>query len=71
MTEVMAYIVRSYVKLKNRVALEEMRDRHRGLMKETGSRTGRDIDLDTLHATLEKELAVMERGLHELTDGEK
>ncbi len=61
-------IVESYVRLKNRRALEEMRMHRMRLAVELKSRTGYDFSLPI--RSIDEEIAIIDAGLERLSQGD-
>ncbi len=65
MTKAIDHIVAGYVTLKNRVALEELRDHRRKLMNENRMRSG-PLRFESITIQLQEELNAAEAGLDRL-----
>lgn len=66
MTKAIEHIVAGYVKLKNRVALEEIRDHRRRLLNDSMMRNTGPLRFGSINAELKEELNVAEAGLEQL-----
>jgi hypothetical protein len=66
MTKAIEHIVAGYVTLKNRVALEEIRDHRRKLLNDSRMRNTGPLRFDSINAELEEELSAAEAGLEKL-----
>ena len=66
MTKAIDHIVAGYVTLKNRIALEEIRDHRRKLLNENRMRTG-PLRFDSINMQLQEELSAVEVGLDRLS----
>jgi hypothetical protein len=69
MTKGIEHIVAGYVTLKNREALEEIRDHRRRLLYENRLRSGSGLNLESLNAELQDEINIVDAALDDL-DGE-
>ena len=63
------HIVAGFVTLKNREALEEIRDHRRRLLHENRLRSGSGLNLENLNAELQDEINIVDAALDDL-DGE-
>ena len=66
MTKAIEHIVAGYSTLKNRKALEEIRDHRRRLMNDYRMRSGSGMNFDWIKAELEDEIGVVEEALSKL-----
>ena len=68
MTRAIDHIVAGYVSLKNRVALEEIRDHRRKLLNDHRMRSVGPLRFESVNVQLQEELSAVEAGLEKLTD---
>jgi hypothetical protein len=68
MTKAIDHIVAGYVTLKNRVALEEIRDHRRRLLNDSRMRGTGPLRFDYIHGDLQAEINAVEAGLEQLND---
>lgn len=66
MTKGIEHIVAGYVTLKNREALEEIRDHRRRLLHENRLRSGSGLNLENLNAELQDEINIVDAALDDL-----
>ena len=70
MTKAIEHIVAGYSTLKNRKALEEIRDHRRRLLNENRMRSGSGINLEWITNELQDEISIVEAALSRLQDRE-
>jgi hypothetical protein len=68
MTKAIEHIVAGYVTLKNRQALEEIRDHRQRLLHESRMRSGSGINLESLNTELQEEISIVDAALNGLQD---
>ena len=68
MTKAIEHIVAGYSTLKNRKALEEIRDHRRRLLNDYRMRSGSGMNFDWINAELQEEIGVVEEALSKLGD---
>jgi hypothetical protein len=68
MTKAIEHIVAGYSTLKNRKALEEIRDHRRRLLNDYRMRNGSGMNFDWINAELQEEIGVVEEALSKLGD---
>ena len=68
MTKAIEHIVAGYSTLKNRKALEEIRDHRRRLLNDYRMRSGSGMNFDWINAELQEEIGVVEDALSKLGD---
>ena len=66
MTKAIEHIVAGYVTLKNRIALEEIRDHRRKLLNDSRMRTTGPLRFDSINVELQEEISAAEAGLEQL-----
>jgi hypothetical protein len=66
MTKAIEHIVAGYVTLKNRIALEEIRDHRRKLLNDSRMRNTSPLRFDSINIELQEELSAAEAGLEKL-----
>jgi hypothetical protein len=66
MTKAIEHIVAGYVTLKNRIALEEIRDHRRRLLNDSRMRNTSPLRFDSINVELQEELSAAEAGLEKL-----
>jgi len=70
MTKAIEHIVAGYSTLKNRKALEEIRDHRRRLLNDYRMRSGSGMNFDWINAEIQEEIGVVEDALSKLGDEE-
>ena len=70
MTKAIEHIVAGYSTLKNRKALEEIRDHRRRLLNDYRMRSGSGMNFDWINAEIQEEIGVVEDALSKLGDGD-
>ena len=68
MTKAIEHIVAGYSTLKNRKALEEIRDHRRRLLNDYRMRSGSGMNFDWINAEIQEEIGVVEEALSKLGD---
>ena len=68
MTKAIEHIVAGYSTLKNRKALEEIRDHRRRLLNDYRMRSGSGMNFDWINAEIQDEIGVVEDALSKLGD---
>jgi hypothetical protein len=68
MTRAIEHIVTSYSTLKNRKALEEIRDHRRRLLNENRMRGNSALNFDSIRDELQEEISIVEAALSRLED---
>jgi hypothetical protein len=68
MTKAIEHIVAGYSTLKNRKALEEIRDHRRRLLNDYRMRSGSGMNFDWINAEIQDEIGVVEEALSKLGD---
>jgi hypothetical protein len=68
MTKAIEHIVTSYSTLKNRKALEEIRDHRRRLLNENRMRSNSVLNFERVKDELEEEINIVEAALSRLQD---
>ena len=68
MTKAIEHIVAGFSSLKNRKALEEIRDHRRRLLNDYRMRSGSGLNFDWINAELQEEIGVVEEALAKLED---
>jgi hypothetical protein len=68
MTKAIEHIAAGYSTLKNRKALEEIRDHRRRLLNDYRMRSGSGMNFDWINAELQEEIGVVEEALSKLGD---
>ena len=68
MTKAIEHIVAGFSTLKNRKALEEIRDHRRRLLNEYRMRSGSGLNFDWINTELQEEIGVVEDALSKLGD---
>jgi hypothetical protein len=68
MTKAIEHIAAGYSTLKNRKALEEIRDHRRRLLNDYRMRSGSGMNFDWINAELQEEIGVVEDALSKLGD---
>ena len=68
MTKAIEHIVAGYSTLKNRKALEEIRDHRRRLLNDYRMRSGSGLNFDWINAELQEEIGLVEDALSKLGD---
>ena len=63
MTKAIENIVAGYVTLKNRVALQEMREHRQRLLHESRLHRGSWVSVDKLSSVLQQDISVIDEGL--------
>jgi len=66
MTKAIEHIVAGYVTLKNRVALEEIREHRRKLLNEIRMHSAGPLRFDRVGAELQEEIGAIDAGLEKL-----
>jgi hypothetical protein len=66
MTKAIEHIVAGYVTLKNRIALEEIRDHRLKLLNDKRMRNTSPLRFDSINVELQEELGAVEAGLEKL-----
>ena len=66
MTKAIEHIVAGYVTLKNRLALEEIRDHRRKLLNEVRMRSSGPLRFDQVSIELQEEIDAVDVGLEKL-----
>ena len=69
MTKAIENIVAGYVTLKNRQALEEIREHRRRLLHESRMHTGSWVSVESLTSVLQEEIDVVDAALERLEEG--
>ena len=70
MTKAIEHIVAGYSTLKNRKALEEIRDHRRRLLNDYRMRSGSGMNFDWINAEIREEIDVVEDALSKFGDDE-
>ena len=70
MTKAIEHIVTGYSTLKNRKALEEIRDHRRRLLNANRMRDGAVMSFNSINAELQEEIGIVEDALSKLGDEE-
>jgi len=68
-TKAIENIVAGYVTLKNRQALEEIREHRRRLLHESRMHTGSWVSVESLTSVLQEEIDVVDAALERLEEG--
>ncbi|MBW8856134.1 MAG: hypothetical protein JF604_17835 [Bradyrhizobium sp.] len=68
MTKAIEHIVAGYSSLKNRKALEEIRDHRRRLLNDYRMRSGSGLNFDWINSELQEEIGLVEDALSKLGD---
>jgi hypothetical protein len=68
MTKAIEHIVAGFSTLKNRKALEEIRDHRRRLLNDYRMRRGSGMNFDWINAEIQEEIGVVEDALSKLGD---
>jgi len=68
MTKAIEHIVAGFSTLKNRKALEEIRDHRRRLLNDYRMRSGSGMNFDWINAEIQEEIGVVEDALSKLGD---
>jgi len=68
MTKAIEHIVAGYSTLKNRKALEEIRDHRRRLLNDYRMRSSSGLNFDWINAELQEEIGLVEDALSKLGD---
>ena len=68
MTKAIEHIVAGFSTLKNRKALEEIRDHRRRLLNDYRMRSGSGMNFDWINAEIQDEIGVVEDALSKLGD---
>lgn len=68
MTKAIEHIVAGYSTLKNRKALEEIRDHRRRLLNDYRMRSGSGLNFDWINSELQEEIGLVEDALSKLGD---
>ena len=68
MTKAIENIVAGYVTLKNRVALQEMREHRQRLLHESRLHRGSWVSVEKLSVVLQQDISVIDAGLSGLQD---
>ncbi len=68
MTKAIEHIVTGYSTLKNRKALEEIRDHRRRLLNENRMRSNSGLNFDSFRDELQEEISIVEAALSKLQD---
>ena len=71
MTKAIEHIVAGYSTLKNRKALEEIRDHRRRLLNDYRMRSGSGMNFDWIKTEIREEIGVVEDALSRLGDEEQ
>lgn len=66
MPKAIEQIVASYVTLKNRQALQEIRDHRQRLLHDSRMHSGSWVSVEGLNSVLQEEISVVDAGLSEL-----
>jgi hypothetical protein len=70
MTKAIEHIVAGFSTLKNRKALEEIRDHRRRLLNDYRMRSGSGMNFDRINAEIQEEIGFVEDALSKLGDEE-
>jgi hypothetical protein len=65
MTEAIKNIVAGYMTLKNRRALQDIRDHRQRLLNESRMHSPSSVSMDNMRSTLQAELSIVDAALHE------
>ena len=68
MTKGIEHIVRNYVQLKNRTAMERMRERLTALLQENRLRAANGYQLETLDQALKDDIDALDEGIAQLSN---
>jgi hypothetical protein len=68
MTKAIEHIVAGYVTLKNREALQEIRDHRQRLLHDSRMRSGSGISLESLNSVLQDDISVVDAALSGLQE---
>ena len=69
MPKAIEHIVAGYVTLKNRQALQEIRDHRRRLLHESRMHAGSWVSVESLTSALQEEINIVDAALERLEDG--
>ena len=69
MTKAIEHIVAGYVTLKNRQALEEIRDHRQRLLQNSRMHAGSWVSMESLTSTLQEEISIVDGALKGLEEG--
>jgi hypothetical protein len=68
MTKAIEHIVAGYVTLKNREALQEIRDHRQRLLHDSRMHSGSGISLESLNSVLQEDISIVDAALSRLQE---